>query len=102
MENLIKNSVDAMDGDGWIEISVRGEGDKAIVDVADSGRGIPRKQFKTVFNAGYTTKSRGWGLGLTLAKRIVEQYHGGGISVVSSSAEDGTVFRIVLPVVKLV
>ena len=68
--------------------------------MADTGKGISRKNFKTVFNPGYTTKSRGWGLGLTLAKRIIEQYHGGRIFVKQSTPGAGTTFRIELPVAK--
>ena len=70
-----------------------------MVEVSDSGKGIARKNFKTVFNPGFTTKSRGWGLGLTLAKRIVEQYHGGRIFVKDSTLGSGTTFRIELPLV---
>lgn len=97
MENLIKNAVDAIGGDGRIEVTTNVDGDKAAVEVKDSGKGIPRKNFKTVFNPGFTTKSRGWGLGLTLAKRIVEQYHGGQIFVKDSVMGEGTTFRIELP-----
>lgn len=99
MENLIKNAVDAMEGHGSIHVSMGRDGDKAYIEVADSGKGIPRKRFKTIFNPGYTTKSRGWGLGLTLAKRIIEQYHGGRIYVKSSEPGVGTTFRIELSVV---
>lgn len=98
MENLIKNAVDAMEGHGAITISLGREADRAYIEVADTGKGIPRKRFKTIFNPGYTTKSRGWGLGLTLAKRIIEQYHGGRIYVKSSEPGSGTVFRIELSV----
>lgn len=96
LENLIKNAVDAMDGRGNITVTTRCDNRTATIEVADTGKGIPRKNFKTVFNPGYTTKKRGWGLGLTLAKRIIEQYHGGSIYVKSSSAA-GTVFAIQLP-----
>ena len=68
--------------------------------VSDSGKGIPRKNFKTIFNPGYTTKTRGWGLGLTLARRIVDQYHGGHIDVKDSEPGRGTTFRIDLPLAK--
>ncbi|MDE6207228.1 MAG: HAMP domain-containing histidine kinase [Muribaculaceae bacterium] len=97
IENLIKNAVDAMEGSGRIDVSVGGGPINAYVEVSDTGKGISRKNFKNVFNAGYTTKSRGWGLGLTLAKRIVEQYHGGRIFVKQSSPGQGTTFRIELP-----
>lgn len=98
MENLIKNAVDAIGGSGSIKVVTFLDNDKAAVEVSDSGKGIPRKNFKNVFNPGFTTKSRGWGLGLTLAKRIVEQYHGGQIFVKDSVIGEGTTFRIELPV----
>lgn len=97
MENLIKNAVDAIGGNGNINVSTSVDGSKAVVEVRDSGKGISRKNFKTVFNPGFTTKSRGWGLGLTLAKRIIEQYHGGHIFVKDSVIGEGTTFRIELP-----
>lgn len=97
MENLIKNAVDAMDGQGAIDISLSVAHDEAIIEVADTGKGIPRKRQKEVFSAGYTTKTRGWGLGLTLARRIIEQYHGGRIFVYRSEPGVGTTFRITLP-----
>ncbi len=95
MENLIKNAVDAMEGSGHIEVTTGlMTARQAFIDVTDSGKGISRKNFKNVFNPGYTTKSRGWGLGLTLAKRIIEQYHGGRIFVKASTPGVGTTFRI--------
>lgn len=98
MENLIKNAVDAMEGSGSIDISTGTDsGDHPYVQVSDTGRGISRKNFKTIFNPGYTTKKRGWGLGLTLAKRIIEQYHSGKIYVLSSEPGRGTTFRIDFP-----
>lgn len=97
MENLIKNAVDAMEGHGSLTIATGRDSDKAWVEVTDSGKGIPRKRFKTIFNPGFTTKKRGWGLGLTLAKRIIEQYHGGRIYVKWSEPGHGTTFRIDLP-----
>lgn len=97
MENLIKNAVDAMEGSGSITITTAAEGRRAIVTVTDTGKGIPRKNHKTVFNPGYTTKKRGWGLGLTLAKRIIEQYHLGRIFVSRSEPGQGTTFTITLP-----
>ena len=100
IENLIKNAVDAMDGSGRIEVSTGAGPLNAFIEVADTGKGISRKNFKTVFNPGFTTKSRGWGLGLTLAKRIIEQYHSGRIFVKQSTPGVGTTFRIELPVVK--
>ncbi len=100
MENLIKNAVDAMEGSGSITIEIRQEGHKAHITVTDTGKGIPRKNHKTVFNPGYTTKKRGWGLGLTLAKRIIEQYHMGRIFVSRSEPGTGTTFTIDLPLAK--
>lgn len=101
MENLIKNAVDAMDGAGRIAVEVGLLSPrKAYIDVSDTGKGIPRKNFKTVFNPGFTSKKRGWGLGLTLAKRIIEQYHAGRIFVKSSTPGVGTTFRIELPLIE--
>ena len=100
MENLTKNAVDAMQGVGKIDISVTADAGKVIIDVADTGKGIPRKNFKTVFNPGYTTKKRGWGLGLTLVKRIIEEYHRGRIYVKDSVIDHGTTFRIELPIAR--
>lgn len=100
MENLTKNAVDAMDGSGKILISTGREKDKAFIEIKDTGKGIQRKHFKTVFNPGYTTKKRGWGLGLTLVKRIIEDYHGGRIYVKDSEVGRGTTFRIELPLVE--
>ncbi len=99
MENLIKNAVDAMEGSGSITIVTNRVGRKAVIDVTDTGKGIPRKNHKTVFNPGYTTKKRGWGLGLTLAKRIIEQYHRGRIFVSRSEPGAGTTFTIELPLI---
>lgn len=99
LENLIKNAVDAMEGSGSIRIRTFREGQKAVTTVTDTGKGIPRKNQKTVFNPGYTTKKRGWGLGLTLAKRIIEQYHSGRIFVSHSEPGVGTTFTIELPLV---
>lgn len=99
MENLIKNAVDAIGGSGSISVSCFADDAMAVVEVCDSGKGIPRKNFKNVFNPGFTTKSRGWGLGLTLAKRIIEQYHKGAIFVKDSTIGRGTTFRIQLPLI---
>lgn len=98
MECLIKNAVDAMEGRGSLEICVdsRPDGGTAI-EVTDSGHGLPRNRFRTVFRPGYTTKERGWGLGLTLARRIIDDYHGGRIYVKSSVPGRATTFRIELP-----
>ncbi len=97
MENLTKNAVDAMQGAGRIDITTGAEGRNVWIEVKDTGKGIARKNFKTVFNPGYTTKKRGWGLGLTLVKRIIEEYHGGRIYVKESELGRGTTFRIELP-----
>ncbi len=97
IENLIKNAVDTMDGAGSITVSAGASPVSAFIEVCDTGKGISRKNHKTVFNPGYTTKKRGWGLGLTLAKRIVEQYHRGRIYVKQSVPGVGTTFRIDLP-----
>ena len=96
IENLCKNAVDAMEGQGSITLTARDEGDCFSVEVSDTGKGIPRNKFKDVFMPGFTTKSRGWGLGLSLAKRIVEEYHGGRIFVKNSELGRGTTFRIEL------
>lgn len=97
MENLTKNAVDAMQGEGAIDVRVSSNAATIFIDVSDTGKGIARKNFKTVFNPGYTTKKRGWGLGLTLVKRIIEEYHGGKIYVKDSTPGRGTTFRIELP-----
>lgn len=97
MENLIKNAVDAMEGSGDISISIRPEKNAAVIEVSDTGKGIARKNQKAIFNPGFTTKSRGWGLGLTLTKRIIEDYHGGLIYVKKSEVGVGTTFAIELP-----
>lgn len=97
IENLIKNAVDAMEGHGSIDVEMLDSAGSAVIEVSDTGKGIARKNFKNVFNPGFTTKSRGWGLGLTLAKRIVEQYHRGRIFVARSTVGAGTTFRIELP-----
>ncbi len=97
MENLTKNAVDAMQGEGRLDITTGTEKNIVWIEVRDTGKGIARKNFKTIFNPGYTTKKRGWGLGLTLAKRIVEEYHGGRIYVKESEIGKGTTFRIEFP-----
>jgi hypothetical protein len=96
IENVCKNSVDAMNGTGEINISISEEAKQVIVDIEDTGKGIPKSKFKTVFNPGFTSKKRGWGLGLSLSKRIIEIYHKGKISVKSSVIGEGTTFRIIL------
>ena len=95
VENLCKNAVDAMEGKGEIVFSFQGIRDtKVLIDISDTGKGVPSNKFKTIFKPGYTTKKRGWGLGLSLVKRIVENYHKGKIYVKSSELDKGTVFRI--------
>lgn len=96
VENLTKNAVDAMEGQGEINFVVEEREKTVYIDISDTGKGIPKSKFKTVFNPGYTTKKRGWGLGLSLVKRIVESYHGGKIFVKSSEVGKGTTFRIEL------
>lgn len=97
MENLTKNAVDAMGGEGMITITTGADKERVWIEVKDTGKGIARKNFKNVFSPGYTTKKRGWGLGLTLVKRIIEEYHGGKIFVKDSEIGKGTTFRIELP-----
>lgn len=97
IENLCKNAVDAMEGEGTIAISLWIEDKHAIIDVTDTGKGIRKKDIKHVFTPGFTTKKRGWGLGLSLAKRIVEEYHRGKIFVKSSEIGKGTTFCIEMP-----
>lgn len=96
IENLCKNAVDAMEGEGSIRFELVENGAKVIFDIVDTGKGIPKNDFKTVFKPGFTTKARGWGLGLSLAKRIVENYHRGRIYVKWSELNKGTRFRIEL------
>lgn len=96
IENICKNAVDAMEGKGDIDIFIQDNNQVLYLDIKDTGKGIAKSKFKTVFNPGYTTKHRGWGLGLSLAKRIVENYHDGKIFVKSSDPQNGTTFRIAL------
>ena len=96
IENLCKNAVDAMEGSGRIELTLMEEADRVVIEVADNGKGIRKKDLNSVFTPGFTTKKRGWGLGLSLAKRIVEEYHKGRIFVKSSEVGKGTIFRIEL------
>ena len=96
VENLVKNAIDAMDGEGTITADVIPSGDKVCIDITDTGKGIPKSHWKNVFSPGFTTKKRGWGLGLSLAKRIIEEYHKGRIYVRHSEPGKGTTFRIEL------
>lgn len=97
IENLLKNALDAMEGKGKITIHLKTVHEQILIDVSDTGKGISRKNLPAVFKPGFTTKKRGWGLGLTLTKRIIEQYHQGKIFVLNSQPGKGTTFRIVLP-----
>ncbi len=97
LENLIKNALDAMNGSGHIRIALKTSSKNAVIDFTDSGKGIPKSQFQAIFKPGITTRKRGWGLGLTLVKRIVEKYHRGKIFVKESEPGKGTTFRILLP-----
>jgi len=96
IENLCKNAVDSMVGSGSITITLSDQTQFVYIDITDTGKGIPKSKYKTVFEPGYTTKRRGWGLGLSLTKRIIENYHSGKIFVKSSEIDKGTTFRIVL------
>ena len=98
IENLLKNALDAIEkSEGKIRISARGENGRIFIDVSDNGKGIDRRHWKNVFRPGYSTKKRGWGLGLSLAKRIVEDYHGGSLTLAQSKPGQGATFRIDLP-----
>lgn len=97
IENLLKNALDAIKDQGQISIHVSKRGSEYVIDVSDTGKGIPKSQFKEVFKPGFTTKKRGWGLGLSLSKRVVENYHKGRIFVLSSELGKGTTFRVILP-----
>jgi len=97
IENLIRNSLDAMDGKGTISCKVFKQNNYVCIELSDTGHGIPSHKFKSVFRPGYSTKKRGWGLGLSLAKRIIEEYHKGKIYVKSSKPNEETTFAIILP-----
>ena len=96
LENICKNGIDAMDGIGQLTLKISEVNHKIAIDISDTGKGVPRSKFKDVFKPGYTTKKRGWGLGLTLVKRIVENYHNGKIFVLESEAGIGTTFRVLM------
>jgi hypothetical protein len=96
IENVCKNAIDAMEGDGAITIRVEEAEKHAVIDITDTGKGIPKSAYKKIFNPGFTTKKRGWGLGLSLAKRIIEEYHHGKIYVKSSEIGKGTCIRILM------
>jgi signal transduction histidine kinase len=96
IENVCKNAIDAIEGEGRIEIQISETGEAAIVDITDNGKGIPKSSHKKIFRPGYTTKERGWGLGLSLSKRIIEEYHNGKIFVKQSEPNKGASIRIVM------
>ena len=96
IENLCKNAIDAMGNNGTISIDLLEKGNQIFVDITDTGKGVPKSQFKTIFQPGFSTKKRGWGLGLSLAKRIIENYHNGKIFIKWSELGKGTTFRIIL------
>lgn len=96
IENLVKNAIDAIKTTGSIEFCIQEQGEFAVIDVIDTGKGVSRSDFKTIFEPGYSTRKRGWGLGLSLSKRIIEEYHKGQIYVRSSEPNKGTTFRIKL------
>jgi signal transduction histidine kinase len=94
IENLVKNAIDAMKGKGQISISIFHEGKDVKINITDTGKGIPKTKFSKIFEPGYTSKKRGWGLGLSLAKRIIEDYHQGKIKVLHSEVDKGTTMQI--------
>lgn len=100
IENIAKNAIDAMEGKGNLSFSILKETNLVNIEITDTGKGIPYNQLKTIFEPGFTTKKRGWGLGLSLAKRIIEEHHNGKISVKSSSVSQGTTFKIELIIAK--
>ena len=97
VENICKNAVDAMGGKGQLSIEIQRVPERVYVDITDTGKGLTPKQFKTIFQPGYSTKKRGWGLGLTLVKRIIEEYHKGKVFVMKSEIDKGTTIRISIP-----
>jgi signal transduction histidine kinase len=94
IENLVKNAIDAMKGKGKLDVEIKEEGKFVTINVSDTGNGIPKNQFKNIFEPGFTTKKRGWGLGLSLTKRIVEEYHKGKIKVLHSEMNKGTTMQV--------
>ena len=98
LENLLKNAVNAIEGKGMIKVDISGNKTKkqVFIDISDTGKGIPRSKFDTIFQPGYTTRKRGWGLGLSLTRRIVENYHSGQVFVKESEPGKGSTFRIIL------
>ena len=96
LENLTKNAIDAMEDKGKVTVELTEDDDNVFIDISDTGKGLPRSMYKQIFQPGYTSKKRGWGLGLSLAKRIIENYHKGKIFVKNSVVGQGTTFRIIL------
>ena len=96
VENLLKNALDALQGRGVIDVKISADDKNAYVDISDTGKGIPKSKWKSIFEPGYTTKTRGWGLGLSLSRRIIEEYHKGRIAVLESVVGEGTTFRITI------
>jgi signal transduction histidine kinase len=96
IENLCRNAIDAMSGEGALTVDITDQVQFLYIDITDTGKGIPKGKFKTIFEPGFTTKDRGWGLGLSLCKRIIEDYHDGKIFVKGSEIGKGTTFRIVI------
>ena len=97
IENICKNAVDAMEGEGDLFISLKDLTTEVHIDIKDTGKGIPSHQFKTIFRPGFSTRKRGWGLGLSLVNRIVKEYHNGRVFVLESEVGSGATFRIILP-----
>lgn len=100
IENLVKNAIDAMRGKGNLHIRIKQDSECVHIFIQDSGKGIPKNKFRQIFEPGYTTKKRGWGLGLSLSRRIIEQYHNGKIKVCQSELNKGSTFQITLPKLK--
>ena len=96
VENLMKNALDALQGHGSIDVRLSMDDQNVMIDVKDTGKGIPKSNWKRIFEPGFTTKTRGWGLGLSLSRRIIEEYHNGRIAVVESEPGKGTMIRITL------
>ena len=96
IENLVKNAIDAMKGKGQLKIAIENDSKFVKIKVSDTGKGISKQNFNTIFQPGYTSKKRGWGLGLSLAKRIIEDYHNGKIKVLNSEIDKGTTMQISL------
>ena len=96
IENLLKNAMDALQGKGTIDVRLSDDANWVYIDVKDTGKGIAKGNFKRIFDPGFTTKARGWGLGLSLSKRIIEGYHGGRIYVLDSEIDKGTTIRVAL------